>query len=132
MNRQMAAVEAQLEEALIKQHCQQLRLPSVASQCSRLAEQAAKQQQTHIQYLSLLLSAEVEDRERRVVEKRLREARLPRRKTLEEFDFSQAPRISANQIHQLAKEIHFQHTPLIGSDSCGAHLLLRTPGRIRC
>lgn len=39
MNRQMAAVEAQLEEALIKQHCQQLRLPSVASQCSRLAEQ---------------------------------------------------------------------------------------------
>ena len=63
MNRQMAAVEAQLEEALIKQHCQQLRLPSVAAQCAWMAEQAAKQQQTHIQYLSLLLSAEVEDRE---------------------------------------------------------------------
>lgn len=38
MNRQMAAVEAQLEEALIKQHCGQLRLPSVAAQFSRIAE----------------------------------------------------------------------------------------------
>jgi len=120
MNRQMAAVEAQLEEALIKQHCQQLRLPSVASECSRLAEQAAKQQQTHIQYLSLLLSAEVEDRERRVVEKRLREARLPRHKTLEEFDFSQAPQISANQIHQLAKGEYLERSePVIFIGECG-------------
>ena len=75
MNRQIAAAEAQLDEAVIKQYCQQLRLPSVASQFSRLAEQAVKQQQTHVQYLNLLLSTEMEDRERRVVEKRLREAR---------------------------------------------------------
>jgi hypothetical protein len=40
MNRQMAAVEAQLEEAIVKQYCQQLRLPSVAAQFHRLAEQA--------------------------------------------------------------------------------------------
>jgi len=90
MNRHTAAVEAQFEEALIKQHCQQLRLPSVASQFSRLAEQAIKQRLAHVRYLNLLLSSEVEDRERRVVDKRLREARLPRHKTLEEFDFSQA------------------------------------------
>ena len=80
MNRHTAAVEAQLEEALIKQHCHQLRLPSVASQFSRIAEQAAKRQESHVRYLNLLLSTEVEDRERRVVEKRLREARLPRHK----------------------------------------------------
>jgi DNA replication protein DnaC len=103
MNQQLAAVGAQLEEALIKQYCQQLRLPSVACQFNRMAEQAVKQQQTHIQYLNQLLSVEVEDRERRLIEKRLREARLPRHKTLEEFDFSQAPQISATQIHQLAK-----------------------------
>jgi DNA replication protein DnaC len=120
MNRQMAVVEAQLEETLIKQYCQQLRLPSVASQFSRIAEQAAKQQESHVRYLNLLLSAEVEDRERRVVEKRLREARLPRHKTVEEFDFSQSPQISATQIHQLAKGDYLERSePIIFIGECG-------------
>ncbi len=120
MNRQMAAVEAQLEEAVIKQYCQQLRLPSVAAQFHRLAEQATKQQQTHAQYLNQLLLTEVEDRERRVVEKRLREARLPRHKTLEEFDFSQSPQLSATQVHQLATGDYLARSePIIFIGECG-------------
>lgn len=120
MNSKMAAVEAQLEDAVIKQSCQQLRLPSVAAQFSRLAEQAVKQQQTHIRYLNLLLSAEVEDRERRVVEKRLREARLPRLKTLEEFDFSQSPQLSAAQLQQLAQGDYLARSePIIFIGDCG-------------
>ena len=39
----------------------------------------------------------------RLIERRLREARLPRMKTLEEFDFTQSPKISAQQIQELAK-----------------------------
>jgi len=120
MNSKMAAVEAELEEAVIKQSCQQLRLPSVAAQFSRLAEQAVKQQQTHVRYLNLLLSAEVEDRERRVVEKRLREARLPRLKTLEEFDFPQSPKISATQLQQLAQGNYLARSePIIFIGDCG-------------
>jgi len=120
MNQQLARVGAQLEESLIKQYCQQLRLPSVACQFNRMAEQAIKQQQTHIQYLNQLLSVEVEDRERRLIEKRLREARLPRHKTLEEFDFSQAPQISATQIHQLAKGEYLERSePIILIGECG-------------
>ena len=109
-----------LEEALIRQHCHQLKLPSVASQFTRMAGEAVKQQQTHVQYLSGLLGAEVEDRERRVIEKRLREARLPRHKTLEEFDFSQAPHISATQIHKLAQGDYLQNSePIILIGECG-------------
>jgi DNA replication protein DnaC len=120
MNRHLAAVEAKLEEALIKQHCQQLRLPSVATQFNRMAEQAIKEQQTHVQYLTMLLGAEVEDRERRAVEKRLREARLPRHKTIEEFDFSQSPQISATQMHQLAKGDYLERSePIIFIGECG-------------
>src|SRR5438093_7250547 len=103
MNPQLAHVEANLEEAVIQQHCKQLRLPSVAAQCSRLAEQASKQQLPHLRYLNVLLGAEVEERERRVVEKRLREAKLPRFKTLDEFDFAKSPPISATQIRELAE-----------------------------
>ena len=43
------------------------------------------------------------DREQRLIERRIHEARLPRMKTLEEFDFAKCPRISAQQIHELAK-----------------------------
>lgn len=120
MNPATGVIETQLEEAVIKQYCQQLRLPSVAGEFRRLAEAAAKGGQTHVQYLNQLLSAEVEDRERRVIEKRLKEARLPRHKTLEEFDFEQAPQIMATQIHQLAQGEYLQRSePIILIGECG-------------
>jgi DNA replication protein DnaC len=50
-----------------------------------------------------LLQAELEGREQRLIERRIRAARLPRIKTLEEFDFARNPKVSAQQIHELAK-----------------------------
>ena len=70
-----------------------------------MAEEAVKQKQSHVRYLEVLLGAEVEERERRVVERRLKEARLPRVKTLEEFDFGQSPRITAAQIRAGRRKI---------------------------
>jgi DNA replication protein DnaC len=80
-----------------------LRLPTIAVQCRRLADEAVQQKQTHVRYLEALLGAELEDREQRAVARRMWEARLPRVKTLEEFDFGQAPKISANQVRELAQ-----------------------------
>jgi len=54
-------------------------------------------------HLVVLLQAELEEREDRLVERRIREAHLPRMKTLEEFDFARNPKISAQQIHELAQ-----------------------------
>jgi DNA replication protein DnaC len=120
MNPHLTQVEAQLEEAVIKQHCQHLRLPSVAAQFGRLAEQAAKQQPTHVRYLNLRLSAEVEDRERRVVEKRRQAARLPGYKTLEEFDFAQSPHLSPTPIQQLAPGGDLERSePVVLIGECG-------------
>ena len=68
-------------------HCKLLHLPAVAAQCDPLAEQAARERRTHLGYLEALLQAEIEEREQRLVERRIREARLPRLKTLEEFNF---------------------------------------------
>jgi DNA replication protein DnaC len=58
---------------------------------------------TEEQILRALRQAELEEREQRLIERRLREARLPRMKTLEEFDFARNPKVSAQQIHELAK-----------------------------
>jgi len=99
MNKQSAA----LQEATIKQHCKVLRMPAVGSQFVSLAEQAAKENQTHCGYLEALLAAEVEERERNTVDRRIREAHLPRVKTLDEFDFTQCPQVSSAQLRELAE-----------------------------
>lgn len=74
--------------AAIQEHCRALRLPLVAAQCERLAQDALRHQHSPLEYLASLLGAEVDDRERRAIARRLQEARLPRLKTLEDFDFS--------------------------------------------
>ena len=92
-----------LTEAAIDQHCRLLRLPTIAAQCQRLAKDAIQQQQPYLTYLAELLSAEVDERERHTIERRIKEARLPRIKALEDFDFSAAPLVSAPQIRELAE-----------------------------
>ena len=85
----MSAQTAILEMATIRQQCKVLHLPTVAAQCGQLAEQAVRERHTHLGFLEALLQAELEEREQRLVERRIREAHLPRMKTLEEFDFAQ-------------------------------------------
>ncbi len=92
-----------LTEAAIDQHCRLLRLPTIAAQCQRLAKDAVQLQQPYLTYLAELLSAEVDGRERHTIERRIKDARLPRIKTLEDFDFSAAPLVSAPQIRELAE-----------------------------
>jgi len=99
----MSQQMAQLQEATIKAHCKLLRMPMVASQFGSLAEQAIREKQTHIGYLEALLAAELEERERNTIERRIREAHLPRVKTLEEFDYTQSPHVTAAKMRDLAE-----------------------------
>jgi len=92
-----------VEIQTIQQHCKTLRMPTVSAQFHKLAEQASREKQTHVGYLEVLLSSEVEEREHRTVQRRLKEAQLPRAKTLDEFDFSLSPKLSAQRIRQLTE-----------------------------
>jgi DNA replication protein DnaC len=110
----MSAADRTLREESVRQHCRLLRLPTVAAQFGRLAEEAIKQQHGPVRYLEALLAAELEERERSAIARRIFEAKLPRVKTLEEFDFSQAPHMSAARIHQLAEGGYIQKAePLV-------------------
>jgi DNA replication protein DnaC len=80
-----------LEQAAVAQQCRVLRLPAVADQCASLAEEAIKQRLTYLRYLEALLATELEERERNTIARRIKDAHLPRMKTLDEFDFSKAP-----------------------------------------
>jgi DNA replication protein DnaC len=99
----MSAQTAVLEVATIGQQCKVLHLPAVAAQCAQLAEQAVRERRTHLGFLEALLQAELEEREQRLIERRIREAHLPRMKTLAEFDFARNPKVSAQLIHELAQ-----------------------------
>lgn len=110
----MSATDRTLREESVRQYCRLLRLPTVAGQFGRLAEEAIKQQYGPVRYLEALLAAELEERERSAIARRIFEAKLPRVKTLEEFDFSQAPQVSAARIHQLAEGSYIQKAePLV-------------------
>jgi DNA replication protein DnaC len=92
----------ELQEQAIRQHCKTLRMPTIGGQFARLAEAAAREGQSHIGYLEALLAAEMEERESRAIARLLHEARLPRMKTLDAFEFDRSS-VSAGQIRDLAE-----------------------------
>lgn len=117
----------QLQDAIIRQHCKTLRVPTIGAQFSTLAEQAVREKKTHLGYLEALLSAESEERERNTISRRIKEAHLPRVKTLEEFDYNQSPMISAAKMQELAAGGYVERAePVLFIGECGTgktHLL---------
>jgi DNA replication protein DnaC len=93
----------ELQVASIRQYAKQLFLSTVGVQFERLAGEAIKQKQSHISFLEALLEVELEERERRAIQRRIQEAHFPVVKTLEEFDFESATQISAPLVRDLAE-----------------------------
>jgi hypothetical protein len=99
----MTKVKSSLDVATVAEHCRQLRLPTVASQFERLAQEAIKTDQSHVRYLAELLGAELDERERHTIERRIKDSRLPRLKTLDEFDFTATPKVPAKLLRELSE-----------------------------
>jgi DNA replication protein DnaC len=109
-----------LEYASVRQYCKAVRVPAIGANFVSLAEQAVKENQTHIRYLEALLQVESEERDRHAIANRIRDAQLPRMKTLEEFDFAQAPRIPAAKIRELAEGGYIERSePVVLIGECG-------------
>lgn len=67
--------------------CRALKAPSLASAVERLGERARAEGWSHEEYLAACLEREVAARADHGGEARIRAARLPARKTLDDFDF---------------------------------------------
>jgi DNA replication protein DnaC len=110
----------ELERASVRQYCKLVRVPTVGMHFVSLAEQAVKENHSHIRYLEALLAMECEERDRNAIENRTRDAQLPRLKTLEEFDFGKAPRIPAAKIRELAEGGYIDRSePVVLIGECG-------------
>ena len=98
-----APAKTQAMEALIEAHAIELKLPTVRRRFKALAEEALREQQTPVAYLAALLEAEMAERSERRERRRLLEARFPVMKRLEDFRFTDNPKVSQTAIAALAE-----------------------------
>jgi|HubBroStandDraft_6_1064221.scaffolds.fasta_scaffold44990_3 DNA replication protein DnaC len=116
----MSAVTHSLEVSTIHEQCKPLRLPTIAAICEQTADVATRENHTHLRFLNALLEAELEERGVKSVARRLQEAHLPRVKTLDEFDFTKAAKVSASQIFTLASGGYLDRKePVLFLGDCG-------------
>jgi DNA replication protein DnaC len=78
-----------------------LNLATMAQQYEPLARHAAREQLGHVEYLQRLADAELAARQGRSVERRVKRARFPMLKTLEQFQWSWPAKINRAQIQDL-------------------------------
>ena len=97
-----------MQQATILQYARQLYLPTLGEQAARLAEEAVKKKQSQLSYLEVLLEAEIEERDRKAVTRRIKEAHFPAVKTLEEFDFPAAPHIPVALVKKLSEGAYLE------------------------
>jgi DNA replication protein DnaC len=106
----MSETKNGVQVAAIRQFCKRLHMPTIAAQCARVAEQAVKEKQNHLSYLEALLEAEVEERDRNVVTRRIKDAHFPKVKTLDEFDFETASHLPAPLLRRLGEGEYIART----------------------
>lgn len=119
----------------LENHLTRLRLPVVQREYQELARQAAQQQWTHVAYLARLLESEVQELEVRSIERRVRHAHFPVRKSLEDFQWSWPNKINRSQIQNLFRlafmETH-SNVLLIGNVGVGKTHLSIALGMTAC
>ena len=81
-------------EMLLAHHLKQLRLPTILREYDKVAALCAAEKIDHPGYLLRLVEVELIDRARRVVERRIREARFPAIKSIDTFDFTAIPKVN--------------------------------------
>ena len=86
---------------LIKLHAKQLKLPTV-SRYEEVLRQAEEQGWGYEQFLCELMSREVEQRQLNQQVRRMRAARFPLKKSLDDFDFKNLPHVEEAVVWQLA------------------------------
>jgi DNA replication protein DnaC len=114
--------------AAIDAACRSLHLPTVRAEAGPVADAAVRDRLTHRAYLAELLAAETDARSIRRRERRIKEARFPRIKTLEQFDASATPDIPPALLTTLAQGAWIDRGEplvLLGDSGTGkSHLLI--------
>ena len=121
--------------AAIDAACRILHLPTVRAEAGEVADAAVRDRLTHRAYLAELLASETDARDLRRRQRRIKEARFPRIKTLEQFEPSATPDIPAALLTTLASGTWIDRGEplvLLGDSGTGKSHLLIALGLAAC
>lgn len=90
-------------QLLLSHHLKALKLPTFLREYDKLARQCASEGVDHSRYLLRLAELELIDRERRMVERRIKTARFPAVKSIDSFDFKAIPSLNKMLVLELAR-----------------------------
>lgn len=116
-------------------YLKKLRLPSVAQHYRKMASQAAQSNLTHEQFLLALLEQQVQSQEENTRKSRIKQARFPMPKTLEQFNFSVLPNLNKPLILKLAQGEYlskFENIVLAGNSGTGKSHIAIALGMAAC
>ena len=115
-------------QLLLEYHLKQLRLPTFLREYDKVARQCAVEQATYAAYLLRMAELELLERERRAIERRIRQAKFPVVKTLDSFDFLAIPSINKTVVLELARSEFLtrrENVLLLGNSGTGkTHIAL--------
>ena len=107
---------------LLKHHLKALRMPTMHAECEKVAARCAKDNVDHLGFLLQLIELELIDRERRAALRRLKAAKFPNYKTLEDFDFEAQPSLNRVLIAELTRSEYIERREaviLVGNPGSG-------------
>jgi DNA replication protein DnaC len=111
---------------LLKHHLKAMRLPTVLAECEKVAQRCAADNVDHLGFLLQVVELELIERERKAAERRLKAARFPAPKTLDEFDFAARPSVNKPLVLDLARGDYLgrrENVLLVGPSGTGkSHL----------
>jgi DNA replication protein DnaC len=90
-------------EILLTHRLKALKLPTFLREHQKLARQCAAEGVDHVRFLARLVELELIDRERRMVERRIKAAKFPATKSLDSFDFAAIPKLNKMLVLELAR-----------------------------
>jgi DNA replication protein DnaC len=107
---------------LLQHHLKALKLPTILAECQKIASRCAADNVDHLGFLLQLCELELIDREKRAAERRLKAARFPTYKTLENFDFTAQPSVNKTLVGELMRCVWIeqrQNVLLVGNPGTG-------------
>ncbi|MFN4160172.1 MAG: IS21-like element helper ATPase IstB [Gemmobacter sp.] len=88
---------------LLAHHLKTLKLPTFLREYEEQARKCAAEGLDHVQFLARLVELELIDRERRMIDRRIKAAKFPATKSLDSFDFTATPKLNKMQVLELAR-----------------------------